>query len=205
MVIIQTNPEKIIEGAVASPQTIIASDGLLENGKGHPRTSGTYARVLGRYVRERKTLSLMDALRKMPFMPARRLEHRVPAMQNKSRIHLGADADLTIFDSEHILDTATYEKPAKYSEGIQYVLVNGVLVVNNGAASGRRHNPENPYVLRFKAHRSQGATLRWTIPRCRHVWVVPDPSNVKLFIPGAQQSAQHDELSQVISVVVCEH
>ena len=132
LVILHTNPEEVVEGAVASPQTIIASDGWLRDGKGHPRSAGTYARVLGRYVRERKKLSLMDALRKMTLMPARRLEHRVPAMRNKGRIRLGADADLTLFDPERVIDTATYEEPAQYSEGIQYVLVNGVPVVNDG-------------------------------------------------------------------------
>ncbi len=65
-------------------------------------------------------------------MPAQRLERRVPMMKNKGRIRVGADADITIFDAERINDKATYDEPAKYSEGIMYVMVNGVLVVNNG-------------------------------------------------------------------------
>jgi N-acyl-D-aspartate/D-glutamate deacylase len=124
--------EQIVEGALKSPLTMIASDGILDNGKGHPRTAGTYSRVLGKYVREQRALNLIDALRKMTLMPAQRLEHRVPIMRNKGRIKVGADADLTIFDPGHIIDRSTYQEPAKYSEGIKYVLINGVLVVKGG-------------------------------------------------------------------------
>ena len=132
MIILHTNPEELVTEAVISPLTIIASDALLEDGKGHPRTFGTYARVLGRYVREKKKLNLMDALRKMTLMPAQRLEGRVPAMKNKGRIRLGADADLAVFDPEQIIDKATYENSTVYSEGIQYVFVNGEPVVEDG-------------------------------------------------------------------------
>src|SRR5262249_45529357 len=111
---------------------MIASDGILENGKGHPRTAGTYTRVLGRYARERGALTLMNALRKMTLMPAQRLERRVPSMKNKGRIRVGADADLVVFDAQHVIDRSTYEEPAKYAEGIKYALVNGVMVVKDG-------------------------------------------------------------------------
>jgi dihydroorotase len=110
---------------------MIASDGLLQKGKGHPRGSGTYARVLGRYVRELKALTLMDALRKMTLMPARRLEQIAPMMKNKGRIRVGADADLTVFNPELIIDKSTFEEPAQYSEGITHVLVGGVFVVRD--------------------------------------------------------------------------
>jgi N-acyl-D-aspartate/D-glutamate deacylase len=83
-------------------------------------------------VREQKWLSLMDAIRKMSLMPARRLESRAPAMRQKGRIQIGADADLAIFDSVRVIDNATYEAPARYSEGMRYVLVGGVEVVNEG-------------------------------------------------------------------------
>jgi N-acyl-D-aspartate/D-glutamate deacylase len=83
----------------------------------------------GGYVREAKIITLMNALRKMTLMPAQRLERRVPMMKNKARIRIGADADLVILDPERIIDRATYEEPARYSEGIKYVLVNGVIVV----------------------------------------------------------------------------
>jgi N-acyl-D-aspartate/D-glutamate deacylase len=124
--------EEIVETAVKNPLTMIASDGILENGKGHPRTAGTYTRVLGKYVRERAVLSLMDAVRKMTLMPAQRLERRVPSMKNKGRIRVGADADLVVYDAQHVIDRSTYDEPAKYAEGMKYVLVNGVVVVKEG-------------------------------------------------------------------------
>jgi N-acyl-D-aspartate/D-glutamate deacylase len=131
MVIIHAIPPDIALLAVSSPLTMIASDGLILNGKGHPRGAGTYAHVLGYYVREQHVLSLMDALRKMTLMPAQRLEARAPMMKNKGRVKVGADADLTLFDPQRVIDRATYEKVA-YSEGIEYVLVGGVPVVSAG-------------------------------------------------------------------------
>jgi dihydroorotase len=115
---------------------MIASDGGLQNGKGHPRGSGSYARVLGRYVREQKALTLMDALRKMTVMPARRLEHIAPMMKNKGRIRVGADADITIFNPGLVIDKSTFEEPAHYSEGIIHVLAGGVFVVKDGKLQG---------------------------------------------------------------------
>jgi N-acyl-D-aspartate/D-glutamate deacylase len=132
MVIMHMIPDKLVSEVVASPLTIIASDGLLTNGKGHPRGAGTYARVLGRFVREQKALTLSDAIRKMSLMPAQRLEKYVPAMKNKGRIRVGADADLTIFDAGQVLDAATFRQPAQPSQGIPYVLVGGTVVVNEG-------------------------------------------------------------------------
>lgn len=131
-VILPGNTPDMVHAAVVDPLTMIASDGLLQDGKGHPRTSGTYARVLGRYVREEKALTLMEALRKMSLMPAQRLEHRAPAFHNKGRIRIGADADITIFDPATVIDRATYQQPTLHSAGIQFVLVNGVPVVRDG-------------------------------------------------------------------------
>jgi N-acyl-D-aspartate/D-glutamate deacylase len=131
--------EEIVETALKDPLTMIASDGILENGKGHPRTAGTYTRVLGKYVRERGALTLIDALRKMTLMPAERLERRVPSMKNKGRIRVGADADLVVFDAQRVIDRSTYDEPAKYSEGMKYVLVNGVIVVKGGQLQQEVH------------------------------------------------------------------
>jgi cytosine/adenosine deaminase-related metal-dependent hydrolase len=126
MVAIHSIPEDMVRLAMADPAVMIASDGILENGKGHPRAAGCYARVLGRYVREQHALSLMEAVRKMTLLPAERL-----GLRNKGCIRIGADADLTIFDPARVIDRATFENPAQYSEGIPYVFVNGVLVVKD--------------------------------------------------------------------------
>jgi N-acyl-D-aspartate/D-glutamate deacylase len=127
MVAIHSIPEEVVRLAISNPLTMIASDGILDGGKGHPRAAGTYTRVLGRYVREQHALSLMDAVRKMTVMPADRL-----GIRTKGRIAVGADADITVFDPARVVDRATFENPAQYSEGIQFVLVNGTLVVKNG-------------------------------------------------------------------------
>ena len=124
-------PEDISRLAVADPRVMVASDGLIANSKGHPRGAGTFARVLGFYVREQKALSLMDAIRKMSLLPAQRLEKAVPSMLSKGRIKVGADADLTIFDAATVIDRATFAQPALYSEGIRHVLVGGVFVVRD--------------------------------------------------------------------------
>jgi dihydroorotase len=125
--------EPFVAEALVHAVTSIASHGYLDQqGRGHPRTSGTYSRLLGLYVRERKVLSLMEALRKTSLMPARRLEVRVPAMRNKGRIRERADADIVVFDAARIIDRATYQEPTLPSEGVRYVLVNGVVVVRDG-------------------------------------------------------------------------
>jgi N-acyl-D-aspartate/D-glutamate deacylase len=133
IVVIHSIPEDATRTAVANPMVMIASDGMMITGaKVHPRGQGTFSRVLGHYVREEKALDLSTALRKMTLMPAQRLQKRAPAFQNKGRIRIGSDADITVFDAEHIIDKATYDAPLQYSEGIQFVLVNGVPVVKDG-------------------------------------------------------------------------
>ena len=81
-----------------------------------------------------RTLSLMDALRKMTLLPAQRLEARVPAMRQKGRLRVGADADITIFDPATVIDRSSYREPSLAPVGIQHVIVNGVSVVANGQA-----------------------------------------------------------------------
>jgi dihydroorotase len=127
MVAVHAIPEDIVKLAMANPMVMIASDGILENGKGHPRAAGAFCRVLGRYVREEKALTLMEAVRKMTVMPADRL-----GLRTKGRIAVDADADLTVFDPARVADHANFENPAQYSTGVQYVLVNGAVVVKQG-------------------------------------------------------------------------
>ena len=133
MVIVHSMRQDLVDGAVTSPLTAIASDGYLKSSKGHPRTAGCYARVLGRYVRESKSLSLEDAIRKIALMPAQRLETLAPAFKKKGRASVGADADLMLFDPERVIDQATYQEPTLPPEGIPHVLVNGVPIVRNGS------------------------------------------------------------------------
>jgi dihydroorotase len=122
-----------VKALVAHPMTMIASDGMwLTNGKAHPRTFGTFARVLGRYVREEQALTLNDALAKMTIQPARRLEGRAPMMTRKGRLEVGADADIVVFDAATVIDEATFEDPARYSSGFRHVFVNGVHALRDG-------------------------------------------------------------------------
>jgi N-acyl-D-aspartate/D-glutamate deacylase len=132
-VVIFSIPEAAARTAVADPMVMIASDGIPgTDPKVHPRGQGTFSRVLGHYVREEKALDLMTALRKMTLMPAQRLQNRAPAFKDKGRIRIGADADITVFDPLRIIDKATFEEPLQYSDGIQFVLVNGTPVLANG-------------------------------------------------------------------------
>jgi dihydroorotase len=146
IVVIFVIPEAATDQAYRQRDVIVASDGgfTLAGGKviGHPRAAGSFARVLGRFVRERGVLSLPDAIRKMTLLPAQRLEAVAPAMKRKGRVQVGADADLTVFDPSRVIDNATFESPVQASRGVVHVLVNGTPVVReerlvSGVAPGR--------------------------------------------------------------------
>lgn len=125
--------ENEVGQAIANPYGMIASDGIINNGNGHPRAAGTFPRVLGKYVREDKVISLLDALRKMTLEPANRLE-----LNAKGRIFKGCDADITIFDLETIKDGADFSELNIPPFGIDYVIVNGkVAVDHNSIINGR--------------------------------------------------------------------
>jgi N-acyl-D-aspartate/D-glutamate deacylase len=122
-------PEEDVRAGLRSPILMLGSDAILEPGdNNHPRAAGTFARVLGRYVRDERLLGLPAALAKMTIQPARRLEAGAPAMRRKGRLSLGADADITVFDPATVADRATLERPAQASTGITWVLVEGVVV-----------------------------------------------------------------------------
>lgn len=118
--------EEEIRAAIVNPNGMVASDAILNNGSGHPRAAGTFPRVLGKYVREEKALPLLDALRKMTLEPAERLE-----LEQKGRIRVGCDADITIFDPQTIIDKADFTKLCK-PEGIDYVLIGGRIAMKDG-------------------------------------------------------------------------
>jgi N-acyl-D-glutamate deacylase len=151
----ERNPEDLalLDLSVTYPHALIASDTtfwasfdpdggvkiyegtdwpLPEGVFSHPRASGSFAKVLRSYVRERGLLSLNEAIRKMSLMPAQTLEAFVPQMRNKGRLQVGMDADIAVFDSETIADKATYEDANQPAVGVQTVLVNGVAVVAGG-------------------------------------------------------------------------
>ena len=132
MVICHSMKPEMVDEAVKSPLTAIASDGYLKNGKGHPRTSGCYSKILGHYVRETKTLTLMEAIRKFALMPAQRLEALTPSFKKKGRLSEGADADIIVFNPKTVIDHATYQDPTLYSSGMIFVLVYGIPVVKDG-------------------------------------------------------------------------
>jgi hypothetical protein len=128
LVVLFTNTQEIVDQVIAHPLVMIASDGA----EGHPRNAGTYSRILAQYVREKKTLSLMEALRKMSLMPAQMLERSTPAARQKGRLREGADADIAVFDAGTISDRSTYEKPMEPSVGMRFLLVQGIVVVEDG-------------------------------------------------------------------------
>ena len=121
-----------IKAGIITKGTIIASDGMPYAKLAHPRTAGTFTRVLGKYVREEQVLSLSQAIEKMTLLPAKRLEEVAPMMRFKGRIQVGADADITVFNPDKIIDKATFEKGLEFSVGIQFVLVNGNFVIREG-------------------------------------------------------------------------
>ena len=116
---------------------MVASDGVISDGRGHPRGAGTFSRVLGKYVRELGVVSLNEAVRKMTIMPASRLEQSDPNMRRKGRLSVDADADIVVFDPKTVIDKATFSEPAMRSEGIEYVIVAGKVVVKKGKLQER--------------------------------------------------------------------
>ncbi|MBS1787427.1 MAG: D-aminoacylase [Acidobacteria bacterium] len=118
------------------PLTMVASDGGVEiprRGVPHPRSYGTFARVLGVYVREKRVLTLEDAVRKMTSLPAARL-----GLQDRGLLRPGMKADIAIFDPARIIDRATFADPHQYAEGVSYVIVNGEVVLDDGKMTDAR-------------------------------------------------------------------
>ena len=128
MILIYANTQEVVDTVIPNPIIMIASDGL----EGHPRNAGTFSRVLAQYVREKKTLTLMEALRKMTLMPAQMLERSTPTARRKGRLQEGADADIVVFDPQTITDRSTFEKPMEPSVGVRNLVVGGKLLIDDG-------------------------------------------------------------------------
>lgn len=127
-VLIFANTQETVDAVIPNPLIMIASDGA----EGHPRNAGTYSRVLAQYVREKKSLTLLEALSKMSLMPAQVLERSTPAAKKKGRLQEGADADIVVFDPGTIADRSTFEKPMEPSVGVRYLLVGGTALIEDG-------------------------------------------------------------------------
>ncbi len=128
--------EEDVARIMQHPRTMIASDGgIFVAGEGvpHPRNYGSFARVLGYYVREKKIISTGEAIHKMTKMPAERI-----GLHDRGRIEVGAFADIAVLDLNRVRDHATFEQPHQLSTGVRHVLVNGVLVLRDGEMTGQR-------------------------------------------------------------------
>lgn len=119
------NEDEVSE-CIKAPFVFVGSDGLFNNSQGHPRGAGTFPRLLGKFVREKGELSLIDALKKITYLPAKRL-----GLESKGKIKVDMDADIVIFDENKIIDKATFENPTSAPEGIDYVIVNGQIATKN--------------------------------------------------------------------------
>jgi dihydroorotase/N-acyl-D-amino-acid deacylase len=128
--------EEDVVRILAHPATMIASDGSVEifgKASPHPRSYGTFARVLGVYVREKHIITLEDAVRKMTSFPAARV-----GLSDRGILRPGMKADIAVFDPQRVRDKATYDQPHQYAEGFAYVIVNGQIVFENGAMTAAR-------------------------------------------------------------------
>jgi N-acyl-D-aspartate/D-glutamate deacylase len=119
--------------SVGSDGSAFATEGPLRRGNPHPRNFGTFPRVLGKYVRDQGVLRLEDAIRKMTSLNAAKV-----GLQDRGLLRPGQFADLVVFDAAKVTDQSTYEEPFQYPTGIEYVVVNGVVVLDHGQHTGAR-------------------------------------------------------------------
>jgi N-acyl-D-aspartate/D-glutamate deacylase len=128
LVLVHNVPDSVVDELLRHPQVMVASDGIA----GHPRNAATFARVLARQLRLQGNLTLIETIRKLSLMPAQRLEASTPEARRKGRLKEGADADIVVLDLNLIEDRATFRDPNAPSTGVKYLLVDGMLVVEDG-------------------------------------------------------------------------
>jgi N-acyl-D-aspartate/D-glutamate deacylase len=119
--------------SIGSDGSALSIDGALRRGNPHPRNFGTFPRLLGVYVRERKVVSLEQAVRKMTSLNAAKI-----GLRDRGLVREGLAADLCLFDPAKVIDRATYTEPFQYNDGIEYVFVNGQLVLDRGTHTGAK-------------------------------------------------------------------
>ncbi|MEO8104547.1 MAG: amidohydrolase family protein, partial [Betaproteobacteria bacterium] len=127
--------EDDVRAIMRYPFNMVGADGGVQDGKGqpHPRSYGTNARILGKYVREEKIITLEEAIRRMTSLAAQKFQFR-----DRGLLREGFAADIVIFDDSRIIDRATFENPHQFSTGISHVLVNGKIVIDAGRHTGAR-------------------------------------------------------------------
>ena len=169
--------EEDLRALLVQPWNMVASDGGYpggDAGEGHPRSAGTFPRVLGHYVRELGLLNLEDAIRKMTSLPASNL-----GLHDRGRVAEGMAADITIFDPSTIADRSTWEDPHRFSEGVAHVLVNGEFALKGGELTGDtpgRHlrRPVKAYVVSRSSDMTFIAEGSWRVyDECGNAGVVP--------------------------------
>ena len=178
MVAIHSIPEQVVRTAIADPEVMIASDGILDHGNGHPRAAGR-SRACWVFMCVSST-SDVDGCDSEDESDA---GEAVRAWLGQGRIQVGTDADIAVFDPDHVIDRATFEKPAQYSDGIPYVLVNGTIVVKDGklqdGLSRQRIAPavtiycveSREAMVSIPSHKIlQAQDFRWRCADCRHGW-----------------------------------
>lgn len=131
-VIVHMMKEQWIDQVISSKISMIASDGGEYSPTGHPRAAGTFCKTIREYVNEKKLISINTAIKKMTLMPAQVLESVVPEMKLRGRIQSGCYADLVLFELDKVKDNATYDSGFERSSGMEYVIVNGTILIENG-------------------------------------------------------------------------
>lgn len=171
---LQSRDQQLLDQSVLYPGGAIASDAMPwtvegnivsgdvwpipEKAFAHPRSAGTFTRFLRDYVRDRRRIGLLEALRKITLIPARILELAVPQMRSKGRVQVGADADIVIFDERRFADRATFARPAQPSSGMQWVIVAGIPIIEDGRMDARL-SPGKP-IRRERSHELSGVARR---------------------------------------------
>lgn len=172
--------ENDMQYALRQPFVSIGSDGSAiaesgDEGRPHPRYFGTFPRVLGRYVREQKILTLEDAVRKMTSANAVKIRQ-----YDRGLLRPGMWADVTVFNPRSIIDNATWEKPRQYATGVEFVVVNGVVVLDHGKHTGARPGMIL-YGPGFRQQRSQTAAPKPSMPERKAAeWVIRAGGNLQI-------------------------